>query len=145
MAFLVFYFLKIKFCRGGGIARGASIPREELLAESCPPILTWLGCSISLELLFWVGHHEITGMEDASVASFVSAADVEKLSNHEENKFEVVPIVEGAVGPESFVFDPLGGGPYTGVSDGRIVKWDQDKHHWINFAVTSPNSYASNL
>ncbi|CAL9016037.1 unnamed protein product, partial [Prunus brigantina] len=37
------FLLKIKFCRAGGIARGASIPREELLAESCPPILTWLG------------------------------------------------------------------------------------------------------
>ncbi|VVA41900.1 PREDICTED: STRICTOSIDINE SYNTHASE-LIKE, partial [Prunus dulcis] len=67
-----------------------------------------------------------------------TAADIEKLSNHEENKFEVVPIVEGAVGPESFAFDTLGGGPYTSVSDGCIVKWDQDKHHWINFAVTSP-------
>ncbi|CAL8169058.1 unnamed protein product [Prunus armeniaca] len=74
-----------------------------------------------------------------SIKNNAAAADVEKLSNHEENKFEVVPIVEGAVGPESFAFDPLGGGPYTGVSDGRIVKWDQDKHHWINFAVTSPN------
>lgn len=80
-----------------------------------------------------------------SIKNNAATANVEKLSNHEENKFEVVPIVEDAVGPESFVFDPLGGGPYTGISDGRIVKWDQDKHHWINFAVTSPNRYASNI
>ncbi|KAL6987270.1 hypothetical protein U1Q18_013021 [Sarracenia purpurea var. burkii] len=49
----------------------------------------------------------------------------------------VVPIV-GAVGPESFAFDPHGGGPYTGVSDGRIIKWVDDERRWIDFAVTSP-------
>jgi len=29
----------------------------------------------------------------------------------------------GATGPESLAFDPDGEGPYTGVSDGRIMKW----------------------
>ncbi|KAG6430991.1 hypothetical protein SASPL_109066 [Salvia splendens] len=28
--------------------------------------------------------------------------------------------IPGAVGPESLVFDPTGGGPYTGVADGRL-------------------------
>ncbi|KAI3444343.1 hypothetical protein Pfo_029752 [Paulownia fortunei] len=41
----------------------------------------------------------------------------------------------GAVGPESLVFDPSGGGPYTGVADGRILKWDGGD--WVEFAVTS--------
>ncbi|KAJ4836100.1 hypothetical protein Tsubulata_004201 [Turnera subulata] len=50
----------------------------------------------------------------------------------------VVPI-EDAIGPESFAFDPLGGGPYTGVSDGRILKWQESERRWIDFAVTSPN------
>ncbi|KAL6498521.1 hypothetical protein OROHE_026618 [Orobanche hederae] len=27
----------------------------------------------------------------------------------------------GAVGPESLLFNPSGGGPYTGVADGRIL------------------------
>ncbi|PQP91860.1 protein STRICTOSIDINE SYNTHASE-LIKE 2 [Prunus yedoensis var. nudiflora] len=67
----------------------------------------------------------LNAIKFCSIKNNAAAADVEKLSNHEENKFEVVPIVEGAVGPESFAFDPLGGGPYTGVSDGRIIKWDQ--------------------
>lgn len=56
-------------------------------------------------------------------------------------RFEAIPI-EGAVGPESFAFDPLGGGPYTGVSDGRIIKWQQDDRRWINFSRTSPERYA---
>lgn len=46
--------------------------------------------------------------------------------------------VEGAIGPESFAFDMLGEGPCTGVSDGRIIKWQQNERRWINFAVTSP-------
>ncbi|KAL5059233.1 hypothetical protein RYX36_030837 [Vicia faba] len=45
----------------------------------------------------------------------------------------------GAVGPESFAFDPHGKGPYAGVSDGRIMKWDILENHWVDFAVTSSN------
>lgn len=41
-----------------------------------------------------------------------------------------------AVGPESLVFDPNGEGPYTGVADGRILKWNGGE--WVEFAVTSP-------
>lgn len=51
-------------------------------------------------------------------------------------KYEVVPI-ENAVGPESFAFDPRGEGPYSGVSDGRIIKWDTLQKRWLNFALTS--------
>ncbi|KAL9411493.1 hypothetical protein AB3S75_045152 [Citrus x aurantiifolia] len=47
--------------------------------------------------------------------------------------------IEGAIGPESFAFDALGEGPYTGVSDGRIIKWHQDQRRWLHFALTSPN------
>ncbi|KAL6134034.1 hypothetical protein ACLB2K_066267 [Fragaria x ananassa] len=43
----------------------------------------------------------------------------------------------GAVGPESLAFDPNGDGPYTGVADGRILKWDPNHHRWTDFAVTT--------
>ncbi|KAL1548743.1 protein STRICTOSIDINE SYNTHASE-LIKE 2-like [Salvia divinorum] len=43
-----------------------------------------------------------------------------------------------AVGPESFAFDGRGGGPYTGVSDGRIIRWQANESRWVDFAVTSP-------
>ncbi|KAL6894049.1 hypothetical protein ACP4OV_008147 [Aristida adscensionis] len=39
-------------------------------------------------------------------------------------------------GPESVAFDPRGGGPYTGVADGRVVRWDGAR--WATFATTSP-------
>ncbi|KAF5737647.1 strictosidine synthase family protein [Tripterygium wilfordii] len=50
---------------------------------------------------------------------------------------EVVPIVD-AVGPESFAFDPFDEGPFTGVSNGRIIKWQENERRWIDFAATSP-------
>ncbi|KAJ4780250.1 Calcium-dependent phosphotriesterase superfamily protein [Rhynchospora pubera] len=50
---------------------------------------------------------------------------------------EFIPL-DGAVGPESITFDPKGDGPYTGVSDGRILKWEEKEHTWIEFASTSP-------
>ncbi|XP_028766707.1 protein STRICTOSIDINE SYNTHASE-LIKE 2-like isoform X2 [Neltuma alba] len=54
---------------------------------------------------------------------------------------EVVPLTEniGGVGPESFAFSPDGQGPYTGVSDGRIIRWDQNEKRWVNFTATSPH------
>ncbi|XP_057785081.1 protein STRICTOSIDINE SYNTHASE-LIKE 10-like [Salvia miltiorrhiza] len=49
----------------------------------------------------------------------------------------------GAVGPESLVFDPSGGGPYTGVADGRILKWNGGD--WVEFAVTTSKRDACSL
>ncbi|KAL0404829.1 UNVERIFIED_CONTAM: protein STRICTOSIDINE SYNTHASE-LIKE 2 [Sesamum radiatum] len=43
-----------------------------------------------------------------------------------------------AIGPESFSFDGNGEGPYTGVSDGRIIRWRANESRWVDFAVTSP-------
>ncbi|CAN4081420.1 unnamed protein product [Withania somnifera] len=54
---------------------------------------------------------------------------------------EIIPIVGGAVGPESFAFDPHGDGPYAGVSDGRIIKWLPSEMRWLDFALTSPDRY----
>ncbi|KAK3002348.1 hypothetical protein RJ639_021363 [Escallonia herrerae] len=64
-------------------------------------------------------------------------SDAEKSSDSEFQHWEVIPVV-GAVGPESFAFDPSGDGPYSGVSDGRIIKWQEHERRWIDFAVTSP-------
>ncbi|CAI9090220.1 OLC1v1024946C1 [Oldenlandia corymbosa var. corymbosa] len=46
--------------------------------------------------------------------------------------------IPDASGPESIAFDPTGGGPYTGVFDGRILRWDPIQSRWITFAVTTP-------
>ncbi|CAI9117635.1 OLC1v1019051C1 [Oldenlandia corymbosa var. corymbosa] len=46
--------------------------------------------------------------------------------------------IPSASGPESIAFDPTGNGPYTGVSDGRILKWEPIQNRWITFAWTVP-------
>ncbi|CAI9099670.1 OLC1v1036526C1 [Oldenlandia corymbosa var. corymbosa] len=61
-------------------------------------------------------------------------------SGRQQPKSQVIPIMN-ASGPESLAFDRLGGGPYTGVSDGRIIKWDVENNRWINFAVTTPHRW----
>nr|GEY43155.1 protein strictosidine synthase-like 2-like [Tanacetum cinerariifolium]GEY55992.1 protein strictosidine synthase-like 2-like [Tanacetum cinerariifolium] len=56
------------------------------------------------------------------------------------DRFEVIPINGSGIGPESFEFSPFHDtGPYTGVSDGRIIKWISSDRRWTDFAVTSPH------
>ncbi|KAF8398255.1 hypothetical protein HHK36_017182 [Tetracentron sinense] len=57
-------------------------------------------------------------------------------SSNKLRRAEILPLV-GAIGAESFAFDPIGGGPYTGVSGGRIIKWQENERQWVNFALTS--------
>lgn len=42
-------------------------------------------------------------------------------------------------GPESLAFDSQGRGPYAGVMDGRIVRYDGPHLGWTTFAYTSKN------
>ncbi|CAL1408409.1 unnamed protein product [Linum trigynum] len=57
-----------------------------------------------------------------------------------------VELPEGVEGPESIAFDCNGGGPYVGVSDGRILKWHSSSAaaaqlggKWVEFAIPSHN------
>eukprot|EP00252_Welwitschia_mirabilis_P021752 TRINITY_DN5674_c1_g1_i3.p1 TRINITY_DN5674_c1_g1~~TRINITY_DN5674_c1_g1_i3.p1 ORF type:complete len:397 (-),score=32.56 TRINITY_DN5674_c1_g1_i3:158-1348(-) len=52
---------------------------------------------------------------------------------------QVFATLKGGVGPESLAFDSLGRGPYTGISDGRIIRWESSDVGWIDFAATAPN------
>lgn len=42
-------------------------------------------------------------------------------------------------GPESLEFDNLGHGPYTGLADGRIVRWMGESVGWETFALVTTN------
>ncbi|CAN1186243.1 Protein STRICTOSIDINE SYNTHASE-LIKE 10 [Linum perenne] len=55
------------------------------------------------------------------------------IANYTLAQFALPP---GVVGPESLAFDCNGEGPYVGVSDGRILKWNPGRQtQWIEFAV----------
>ncbi|KAK3031052.1 hypothetical protein RJ639_035083 [Escallonia herrerae] len=43
-----------------------------------------------------------------------------------------------AGGPESYAFNSTGGGPFTGINDGRIIKYEGCKLYFVNHAFTSP-------
>ncbi|KAL3522398.1 hypothetical protein ACH5RR_015232 [Cinchona calisaya] len=53
--------------------------------------------------------------------------------------FTKLPLPSTVASPESLAFDFLGEGPYTGVSDGRILKYIRLTESFIDFAYTSPN------
>ncbi|RAL39989.1 hypothetical protein DM860_008129 [Cuscuta australis] len=45
----------------------------------------------------------------------------------------------GGLGPESIAFDCNGAGPYVGVSDGRVLKWNGRSRGWSEFSIPLPN------
>ena len=55
----------------------------------------------------------------------------------------VMPLPRPVSGPESLAFDPRGGGPYAGVSDGRVLKWSGRRLGWTVFAYNSRHKQAS--
>lgn len=62
-------------------------------------------------------------------ASSLMPAAVRVLMNYERIQLQSV------TGPESVAFDATGGGPYTSVSDGRVLKWESPSRRWVEFAV----------
>ncbi|XP_068647405.1 protein STRICTOSIDINE SYNTHASE-LIKE 10-like [Aristolochia californica] len=53
-------------------------------------------------------------------------------------RYSRIDLPPGVTGPETAAFDTAGGGPYTGVSDGRILKF-VPKNGWVDFATTTQN------
>lgn len=47
--------------------------------------------------------------------------------------------VDEIFGPESLEFDIWSRGPYTGLADGRIVRWMGQDTGWETFALVTPN------
>lgn len=51
----------------------------------------------------------------------------------------------GVIGPESIAFDCHRKGPYVGVSDGRILRWQGARLGWRPFAYTSPSRQVKSI
>lgn len=56
------------------------------------------------------------------------------VDQHSRSNFGAISL-PSVIGPESIAFDSSGGGPYSGVSDGRVLKWEGRKRGWVEFAV----------
>lgn len=55
-----------------------------------------------------------------------------------QRRFHSIPLPPRVFGAETVAFDCNGQGPYVGVSDGRIFKWNGRLSGWSEFATTSP-------
>ena len=53
------------------------------------------------------------------------------------SKLRSLPL-PSVTGPLAFAFDSKGNGPYTGVGDGRIVKYHGSKTGFVEYGYTSP-------
>ncbi|CAA7409738.1 unnamed protein product [Spirodela intermedia] len=61
-----------------------------------------------------------------------AAADASSVRNL--GNYERIPLTSVS-GPESLAFDAGGAGPYTGVSDGRVLRWEECSRRWVEYAV----------
>lgn len=100
------------------------------MATMRPQLHHLTAAMVAVTVTAWLTYNHGVRISKTSVAFAVS--DV----------YEMVPIENGgAVGPESLAFDGDGEGPYAGVSDGRIMKWNSLENHWMDFAVTSSHRF----
>ena len=58
--------------------------------------------------------------------------------SHQTLKYNKLELPFAVFDLESIVFNCNGEGPYTGTSNGRILKWQGFEHGWKEFAITSP-------
>ncbi|CAH9082150.1 unnamed protein product [Cuscuta europaea] len=70
---------------------------------------------------------------------FFFILNMEAMTSATLEDYHQLNLPTGVVGPESLAFDCNGQGPYTGVSDGRILRWNASNQDWVEFAITSPN------
>lgn len=65
-------------------------------------------------------------------------SDVRLLEIGVHGDVELVPLLDGAAGPESVAFGDGGEGPYAGVSDGRVLKWRPAGRRWEQHSCSAP-------
>ncbi|KAL3689884.1 hypothetical protein R1sor_016193 [Riccia sorocarpa] len=85
----------------------------------------------------------IAGEKDFKVLSFPqpSLGILASIPRDEKNILKNAEIVYGGqiFGPESVLFDSQGRGPYSGVADGRVVRWEGPEKGWVEFATVVSN------
>ncbi|KAK9725122.1 hypothetical protein RND81_05G123900 [Saponaria officinalis] len=86
-----------------------------------------------------LGGHEFKPVAHP-IAPFKEVMDNWPRDNHSRlGQYAKLEFVDQVFGPESLEFDPLGHGPYTGLADGRVVRWMGEELGWETFATVSPH------
>ncbi len=98
--------------------------------------ISLIAVTISLIAVIHIGSGLLVPMKASLVvlAAAVAVAAALFLSLDSRSRSDDVLITVdagGAVGPESVAFDADGDGPYTGVSDGRVLKWLPLERRWV--------------
>ena len=70
------------------------------------------------------------------IACLVSVASAEQIKTTDTRWSYRLPLLDGVTGAESLAFSGKDG-LYTGVSDGRILKWGGNAVGWSTFAYNS--------
>ncbi|KAG2593304.1 protein STRICTOSIDINE SYNTHASE-LIKE 10-like [Panicum virgatum] len=70
----------------------------------------------------------------AVLALFVAPSAAAQIKTTDTRWSFHLPLPSGVTGAESLAFDARGGGPYAGVSDGRVLRWGGSAAGWTTFA-----------
>ena len=74
------------------------------------------------------------------LSSLYSRSDVRRSWRSADADAELLPLDDGAAGPENLVFAGDGnGGPFTGVSDGRVLRWGAAERRWTEHSSSAPD------
>lgn len=85
-----------------------------------------------------VGGHEFRPVKH-SVAPYKQVMENWPRDNQSRLELGKLEFADQVFGPESLEFDPLGRGPYTGLADGRIVRWMGKDVGWETFSFVTTN------
>ncbi|KAL6976199.1 Protein STRICTOSIDINE SYNTHASE-LIKE 13 [Sarracenia purpurea var. burkii] len=117
--------------------------RDELLLQHPCLLLLALGLGFVIMDPFEmgpVGGHEFRPVRHP-IAPYKKVMESWRRDNRSRLGKGNLEFVGEVFGPESLEFDPRGRGPYAGLADGRIVRWEGegDNGGWKTFAVVTTN------
>lgn len=87
-----------------------------------------------------LGGHEFKPVKH-SIASYNKVMESWPKDNLSRLGLGKLEFEDEVFGPESLEFDALGRGPYTGLADGRVVRWMGPDVGWETFALVTANWY----
>lgn len=85
-----------------------------------------------------LGDHEFRPVKH-NIAPYKQVMERWPRDNESRLGFGKLEFEDEVFGPESLEFDALGRGPYTGLADGRIVRWMGNDLGWETFALVTTN------